>query len=82
LIAGWAGCENLKNLWISDVLSRPSAPICVGNYFGVQESLQVAMEINRRFELRLAPGTRAVPELGITLLPREGTLRLEYQRRH
>jgi len=55
--------------------------ICIGNHFGLHEGVQVVGEINRRFELRLAPGTQAVPELGITLLPREGTLRLEFRRR-
>jgi len=55
--------------------------ICIGNHFGFHEAVQVVTEINRRYELRLAPGTSAMPELGITLLPREGSLRLEYQRR-
>jgi cytochrome P450 len=56
--------------------------VCIGNLFGFHESMQVAREINRRYELRLAPGTKAVPQQGITLMPPEGALRLEYQRRH
>jgi cytochrome P450 len=55
--------------------------ICIGNHFGLHESVRVVSEITRRFELRLAAGSEAAPVLGITLLPREGSLRLEFRRR-
>jgi cytochrome P450 len=55
--------------------------VCIGNHFGLQESLRVVWEVNRRFEMRLAKGAKADPVLGVTLLPREGSLRIEYRRR-
>ena len=55
--------------------------ICIGNHFGWHESVRVVSEINRRFELQLAEGSKAVPVLGITLLPREDSLRMEFRGR-
>ena len=55
--------------------------ICIGNHFGLHESVRVVTEITRRFELRLAAASQAAPVLGVTLLPREGSLRMEFRRR-
>jgi cytochrome P450 len=55
--------------------------ICIGSHFGFAESLRVVFEINRRYELRLARGSTAEPVLGLILLPRPGSLILEYRRR-
>src|SRR5215467_9116485 len=51
--------------------------VCIGNHFGLQESARVVWEVNRRFEIRLASGSSAEPVLGVTLLPRQGSLRIE-----
>src|SRR5262249_13931203 len=55
--------------------------ICLGGHFGFEESLRVVSEINRRYDLRLARGSAPDPVLGITLLPRPGSLILEFRRR-
>ena len=55
--------------------------ICIGNNFGFHESVRIVSVINRRFELRLEKGSEAAPVLGITLLPRQGSLRMEFRRR-
>lgn len=55
--------------------------ICIGNHFGLQEGVRIVSEITRRFRLRLAKGSEADPVLGITLLPREGSLSMEFRRR-
>ena len=55
--------------------------VCIGNNFGFHESVRIVSEINRRFELKLAKGSDATPALGITLLPREGALKMEFRRR-
>jgi hypothetical protein len=44
--------------------------------------VRVVSEITRRFELRLAEGSEAAPVLGITLLPREGSLWMGFRRRN
>jgi cytochrome P450 len=55
--------------------------VCIGNHFGLQEGVRIVSEITRRFELRLAEGSKADPVLGITLLPREGSLSMGFRRR-
>ena len=53
--------------------------ICIGNHFGLHEGVRVVSEITRRFELQLVEGSEAAPVLGITLLPREGSLRMRFR---
>jgi cytochrome P450 len=55
--------------------------ICIGNHFGLQEGVRIVSEITRRFELRLVDGSKVDPVLGITLLPREGSLSMGFRRR-
>lgn len=55
--------------------------ICIGNNFGLHEGVRVVAEVIRRFELKMANGSVPEPVLGITLLPREGSLRMEFRRR-
>ena len=56
--------------------------ICIGNHFGLHEGVRIVSEITRRFKLRLAEGSEAAPVLGITLLPREGSLWMGFRRRN
>lgn len=55
--------------------------ICIGNHFGLHEGVRVVAEVIRRFELKMANGSAPEPVLGITLLPREGSLRMEFRKR-
>ena len=55
--------------------------ICIGNHFGLHEGVRVVSEVIRRFELEMANGATPEPVLGITLLPREGSLRMKFKRR-
>ncbi len=55
--------------------------ICIGNHFGLQEGVRIVSEITRCFEFRLAEDSKADPVLGITLLPREGSLSMRLRRR-
>lgn len=55
--------------------------ICIGNNFGLHEGVRVVAEVVRRFELKMANGSAPQPVLGITLLPKEGSLRMEYRKR-
>lgn len=54
---------------------------CIGNNFGFHESVRVVTEINRRFQLRLHEASEPSPQLGITLLPKEGSLKMDFRRR-
>ena len=55
--------------------------ICIGNHFGLQEGVRIVSEITRRFEFRLAEDSEADLVLGITLLPRQGSLSMKFCRR-
>ena len=55
--------------------------ICIGNHFGLHEGVRVVSEVVRRFELEMASDAIPEPVLGITLLPREGSLRMKFKRR-
>ncbi len=79
------------NRWTPDLMKKlpkfayfpfgGGSRICIGNHFGLHEGVRVVSEITRRFELQLVEGSEAVPVLGITLLPREGSLRMRFRRR-
>ena len=54
---------------------------CIGSAFSQLESSIVLGSIARRFELRVPPGVNPEPFLGVTLLPRDNSLRLQVRQR-
>jgi cytochrome P450 len=54
---------------------------CIGNSFAQLEGTVVLGSICRHFELRVAPGAKVAPYLGVTLLPRDNLLPLEVRHR-
>ena len=54
---------------------------CIGNAFAEREAEVVLGGILRRFSLRVPPGSDVAPYLGVTLLPRGNSLRLEVRKR-
>jgi cytochrome P450 len=71
--------ENEPNMMKYSYLPFGGGPrICIGNSFAMMEAALLLATMAQRFKLRLEPGQNVVPEMSVTLRPRENMrMRLE-----